>query len=234
MIAPSPGQGVVSVYCEMTREGGGWVRIADLDATRDACPGDWQPLADPVAVCTRNLTAGGARSATFTAPYAYTEVMGYVRGYAFGSPDSFDPGPGVDGIYVDGVSITRSPAASAGGRLHLYTYVAAWSDDNNAEGSLCPCLGGKAAPDFVGTDFYCEAGTTGSPLDITPSRWYVDDPLWNGDGTGSDCNTAGDPSWFVAKPGGTPSTDPVEVRVMADQDSGNEDIGVSEMELFVR
>src|SRR5690606_14681370 len=81
--------GVVQVYCEMVRNGGGWTRIANLSASSGGCPGDWQMNANPAA-CTRALTTGGSRSASF-APVVdeYSEVMGFLRGIQKGNTDSF-------------------------------------------------------------------------------------------------------------------------------------------------
>jgi hypothetical protein len=106
----------------------------------------------------------------------------------------------------------------------------AGADDNNEESSLCPCLGGQGSPLFIGADFYCEAGTTGRPFDTV---WFVDDPLWDGDGMGTNCDTPANPSVFHRNLGGAIDVG-LEVRLMADQATDNEDVGLSGMELFVR
>ena len=142
--------------------------------------------------------------------------------------DSFHAGGAtVESVYVDGVSITYT---DSGSRMHLWTYVVAWSDDDNSETSLCPCLGGIGTPAFVGSNFYCEGGTTGNSWS---GGWYTGDPLWDGNGNGSNCDTPGDPSWFQ-RDLGQPTSSDIEIRLMADQATSNEDVGVYRMELFVR
>jgi hypothetical protein len=207
--------------------GGGWTRVVDFDAQVDPCPGDWQPLASP-KVCHRDLLASGSRTASFDTPLAaYREVAGYVRGLQAGSMDSFRSDD-IEDVYVDGVSIT---ATAFDARVHIWTYSVSWSDDDNAENSLCPCLGGAPAPAIVGTHFYCESGNQTGPA--PSATWFTGDPLWDGDGTGTDCNTPGDPSWFQHSFSDW-FTSALEVRLMADQATSNEDVGVYRMELYVR
>jgi hypothetical protein len=157
--------------------------------------------------------------------------MGFVSGLQFGSMDTFapwrdNPTRGLMDNYVDGVSITTVEAEPQ----HVWTYVVAWSDDDNREGSVCPCLGGSPPPPFVGADFYCESGTTGTSWS---GVWFVDDPLWDGDGLGSDCDSPASPSVFL-RTLSEPTDAELQVRLLADQASSNEDVGLSRMELFVR
>jgi hypothetical protein len=63
--------------------------------------------------------------------------------------------------------------------------------------------------------------------------WATDDPLWDGSGAGTDCDTAGDPSRFAVALD-DPVRGPLLVRILADQGSSNEDVGVTALELFVR
>uniref|UniRef100_A0A1X7V3H4 Uncharacterized protein n=1 Tax=Amphimedon queenslandica TaxID=400682 RepID=A0A1X7V3H4_AMPQE len=126
----------------------------------------------------------------------YTEVCGQVRGYEFGSyGDSFNSSD-IDGVYVDGVSITYG----SNPRKHIWTYAAGYAEDES-DVSSCPCnsdYSGDSMPNFVGNDYYCEAETIDANL--TDGRLYPDDPLWDGLQCSTleslCCNSTGMP-WFV-------------------------------------
>lgn len=221
----------VEVYCDMESFEGGWTRIAAVDASTGECPGEWV-FVDPPGVCTRPFVKVGSwGSAVFPSPQGqYGEVMGWVSGLQREQMDGFVPStyPGVDlaGFYVDGVSIITEEDPPQ----HVWTYAVGWSDDDLSNGGACPCVGGTAPPDFVGTDYYCESGATGAP---GGRGWFVDDPLWDGNGIAADCDAPEDPSVFVQEL--TQIVDvPIEVRLVADQISADEDVGVTQMELFVR
>ena len=127
-----------------------------------------------------------------------------------GSPDAFHPyafaqnmtPPGiyvpdtlsktVNGVYVDGVSITLGDP-----RKHVWTYAVGVSDDFNYEYGNCPCANHSAlqAPLFVGDNYYCESGNTGV---FDASVLYSEDALWDGEQCLPDnscCNQTGQP-WF--------------------------------------
>lgn len=228
----------VRVICDMDRKGGGWGLALRMDTDADqACPPGWlrQSTGDSSPeVCTRPLApAASAAAATFPAPQAaYQEVLGRAEGLQFQSMDGFayNGGPVADrslgGIYVDGVSITAGTPAE-----HVWTYAVAWSEDDNIQNSRCPCQEGAAPPDFVGDHMSCEAGVRGVP----PIGWYVDDPLWDADGDGdlSSCDTLPAPGDFhvVLQ---REAKGPLVVRLMADQESENEDVGLNVLELWVR
>lgn len=154
--------------------------------------------------------------------------MGYAAGLQYGSMDTFPSGEDIDGYYVEGLSLTVRDDSNT--RVHVWSYAVGWSDDDASEDSLCPCLGGPSPPAFVGDDFYCESGRTGGN---ETEVWYEQDPLWDGDGTGTDCDTAGNPSYFVRDLGAAYSG-PIEGRLLADQSTGNEDVGLTRMVLYVR
>jgi hypothetical protein len=84
----------------------------------------------------------------------------------------------------------------------------------------------------VGSDYYCDTG--GETAET--SGWFLDAPLWYGDATtgfGAECRQGGDPSWFT-RVLDEPTSDPIEIRLMTDQPGGDEDVGVYQMELYVR
>lgn len=65
---------------------------------------------------------------------------------------------------------------------------------------------------------------------------YPDDPLWDGEGCGGDegpcCNVPGIPWFHKVLP--SPTTDYIELRVCADQGTGDEDTPVSLYEIYVK
>ena len=98
---------------------------------------------------------------------------------------------GIDGDmvnqYVDGVSLTfGSP------RKHIWSFTAASRESD----TRCPCsLGAQSANLFIGNDYFCESGNSGS---FAQRRLYPE-PLWDGQECrvreAPCCNAAGIP-WF--------------------------------------
>ncbi len=100
---------------------------------------------------------------------------------------------------------------------------------------MCPCAQGKGTPPpkFVGDNYFCEVGQYWS----SKKRFAANDPLWDGEGCGSDekdcCEAPGLP-WFCTDiPNGGTSKD-IEVRVCADQDVHDEDLYFQSMEVYVQ
>ena len=216
----------------MDRSGGGWTRVTSFDASVDSCPGDWVVVPGSPTVCARELSTAGSRSALFAAPFAYQEVLGFAVGYQKASTDAFNGGAStLDQDYVDGVSITYRNAADE--RVHLWTYASGWSDtDRSQVVNMCPCHGGRTAPAFVGSDYWCESGTPGDAVMQGCQLWHFGDRLWDGDIDGTACDIADPAPWFEQNLP-QPTTSPIEVRLMMNQVSC-EDIGIAQLQLYVR
>ena len=145
------------------------------------------------------------------------------------SPGAFDifaitPSPSsVDDIYVDGVSITHGYP-----RSHIWTFAA-----GGTERGGCPCSngGGDPVPNYIGNNYYCESGAaTGANTD---GIIYGGDPLWDGQQCEGQCCSEGkSPPWFqVDLP--NPTSDDIEVRICADENTTNEDVPIGLMEIYV-
>jgi len=155
-----------------------------------------------------------------------------VIGYAYRSPDAFYNAQTIEDRYVDGVSLTHEPP---GARQHIWTFAAGLFETLQAYAItvFCPCLGGTAAPTFVGNDYFCESGNPGTTF---TNILYASDPLWDSQGCGSPpcCELSSPPGmmppWFCKQlPQAT--TDDLEVRICGDQDTADEDTPVELIEL---
>ena len=208
---------------------GGWRRIGLLDRTQgQECPSSLTEFNQEVTACSFT-GGGGCHSILFsTNNQNYTHVCGRVRGYSFGSPDSFARfGPvgdrnNIDTPYLDGISITYGNP-----RKHLWSYVSSQVNQNN--NIECPCSSGPTTvspPSFVGNNYYCESGGGSG------------NPLWDGkqcnaiENSGTCCSRPDQP-WFHRTIGET--NDMVELRLCRDEGFElNENIPVDQYEIYVQ
>ncbi len=246
------------VYCEMDALCGsdeGWTRIAYLDTSDSTvdCPDGFQLYeSSGVRACGRATGGPSCESVKFdTNGVSYSEVCGRVIGYQYASPNAvhseddvvhnnIDSHNDINSFYVDGVSITQGYP-----RKHVWTLMAGLSDEHYFEHyneSLnCPCNDPpppsglvQSAQDFIGDDWFCESGNHGTGWSYT---LYADDPLWDGDGCGSQelpcCSTHPTLPWFH-KTFNSTTTDYIELRVCGDQSPGNEDTPIALYEIYVK
>lgn len=243
---------VVQVYCDMSNRQfvgitGGWIRAGFLNMSNltNTCPLRWRTIESTYRTCGRNApSAGGYETVTYqTHGISYTHVCGRINAYQYGSPEAFRPyidnpysagGRTIDDIYVDGVSLTYGTNP----RKHIWTFSAAISRTFIHQYVVCPCTrppntASITVPPFIGSDYFCDAGTDQW---IDNSVFYPeDDPLWDGQGcpSTSTCCQFNSPPWFC-RTLPEPTTEDIELRLMADQGYNNEDVPLQLIEIFIQ
>ena len=223
---------------------GDWTRIAHLDMSNpnQQCPPNWRLITTPVRGCGRTAARGNCESATFpSGSRRYSNVCGRVNAFMSGSPSAFEPGilhnRGVEGVYLEGISLTHGPPGS---RQHIWSFATALfeNDPNYARytGHVCSCTNTNFAwphqvPSFVGNNYFCD---TANPGPHWASSVYSDDPLWDGEGCGptNTCCAFNSPPWFCTTLP-QPTTNDIELRICADQEPSDEDSLISLVDIYV-
>ena len=233
--------GPTLVYCDMgARCGvtGGWMRVTSLNMRLgSSCPSNFRlEYSGGKRLCVKRVSIGCSSQYYSTRGVPYAEVCGKAIGYAYGSPDTAPYPVGtyrsIEKAYMDGISITHGSTP----RKHIWTYMGGFTDGTfQPHVHNCPCAA-KGIPlsynNFVGNHFYCESG---NPSKYWLKKWYLNDPLWDGAGCPRDnscCANSGLPYFYRTLPRVT--TDNIEVRLCADQPRPDEDVGLEELELYVR
>ncbi len=219
------------------------MRVANLDMTdpNQNCPAGLHLATrtePPLRTCGRMEGQAGCTSTTYsTYGVEYSKVCGRIIAYQYGSPDAFyryffNRSVSIDDGYVDGVSLTHGQSP----RQHIWTFANALDEAGSNNDDVCPCTRPDvpytgAVPPFIGQDYFCE---TGSRQAFSFTTFYSDDPLWNGQGCGSNstCCEFNNPPWFC-KQLPQPTTDDIELRVCGDEDTNNEDTSIELVEMYV-
>ena len=202
------------------------------------CPPAWELITTPRRSCARPSSAGGRTcySAMFpTQGIQYSQVCGRIIGYQFGQPQAFFDSRGrtIDDRYIDGVSLTYGSP-----RQHIWTFAGALDEagaDNDE--SRCSCTDSSrpnTPPSFVGNDYFCETGVPPGQ-DRSPSVFYADDLLWDGQGCGptSTCCTFNNPPWFCKQLPQSTNAD-LEVRLCSLDPTHIENTPVELIEIYVK
>ena len=232
-----------TVYCDMeTRRcgvKGGWMYVTSLDMKNSAhnCPLHFkQEVSGGKRFCVKKVRTGCSSQTYSISGVPYAEVCGKAIGYAYGSPDAAPIPVGtyrsIEEAYMDGISITHGSTP----RKHIWTYMGGYREyPGGVNPHRCPCAASGiplSYNHFIGNHFYCESG---NPSQNWLKKWYLNDPLWDGAGcpTGNSCcANSGLPYFYRTLPHVT--TDNIEVRLCADQPRPDEDVGLEELELYVR
>ena len=212
---------------------GGWRRVVYLNMTdtNTNCPSGWQLTSHSKRTCGKVSTSSLSCDSVFfpVSGGDYTSVCGSIKAYQYSRVDAFEAYhlgtvATINGAYVAGVSLTHGSP-----RQHIWTFAAAATETiTNAEG--CPCNGATVTiPPFVGGEYFCESGLNSG----SPSGFYPDDPLWDGEGcsSSSSCCSFNNPPYFT-KQLPSPTSDPIEARLC--RWDSDDDSPVEFMELYVK
>ena len=164
-------------------------------------------------------TDTGCSSVFFsTGGVSYSEVRGTVYGYQKGTPEAFfGAGVGINGPYIDGVSITHGSP-----RQHIWTLAATTSL------AFCPCGTGSTStvPLFVGTDYFCDVSGSNTCSDA--------DELWDGVGCLAGAEACCDEANLFDTVLPLPTNDYIEFRLCTDQERADEDVYIEYVEIDVQ
>ena len=198
-----------------------WRRLAYLNS-REQCPLGLLALTGPIRACIRPINRAGCSSVYFDpGSKPYSRVSGRVRARQSGQPDGFQDfnGPrfrgevSLEDNYVDGISLTYG---DGGSRKHIWTFAASV----NAMGDGCNVCN-KEKPDFIGDHFSCELVELCEQGMVCNSNL-----LWDGGQcVGGEC---------FFRNLSEPTTEQIEMRVCREQDRSDEDILVTEIEIYVQ
>ena len=217
----------------------GWKQIAFINMTDTSysCPTGLRLTSFSKRTCGRShLGFYGCSSATFHVEgLPYSQVCGRIKGYQFGATEAFwQYLRGIDGQYVDGVSLTHG---RNGSREHIWTFAAGRSESNNRNPDYrCPCDTSRndRVSSFVGNDYFCESGVNSAWIDHQ-YIFYPNDPLWDGENctNNSTCCEFNNPPWFT-KTLNISTTDDIELRLCTANRYALEDIPLELIELYVQ
>ena len=165
----------------------------------------------------------------------YSKVCGRALAYQFGFNGAFRGyhfvRQGIDGQYVDGLSLTHG---APGSRQHIWTFTSGlYTVSPHFPDRLCPCDNKNTypSPPFVGNDYFCETVTRISYVDV----FYPNAQLWDGqvcEGGGTCCQF-NNPPWFT-KNLANPTTENIELRLCLWQYTHFADIALEQLELYVQ
>ena len=218
-----------------------WRRVAFINMTDTSynCPTGLNFTSYSKRTCGRSHTSTGCSSTTLSVGgLPYSRVCGRIRGYQFGGTAAFfgyvSRNQGINGHYVDGISLTHG---GAGSRQHIWTFAAGATEvDTRYFSARCPCdvHDYDGVPAFVGDDFFCESGLHSSWSEQYIIIFFLD-VLWDGQNctSTSTCCQLNNPPWFT-KNLTNATTDDIELRICTNFAPEYDDIPLELIELYVQ
>ena len=223
---------------------GGWRRVVFLNMTNPShvCPAGLNLTTYSKRTCERAHSSWlSCSSTTFSVGGSrYSRVCGRALAYRWGPNYAFygyHNRQGIDGQYVDGLSLTHG---APGSRQHIWTFASSWFTESrssrytNYQNTQCPCDNNNTypSPPFVGNDYFCESVIT----QMNSQRiFYPNAQLWDGqvcEGGGTCCKF-NNPPWFT-KNLANPTTEDIELRLCLYSNSFSSDIALEQLELYVQ
>ena len=221
--------------------GPGWRRVVFLNMTNTShvCPTGLSLAAYSRRTCGRAHSGNhNCSSTTFSVGGSqYSRVCGRALAYLFGWTFSFygysSNRYGINGQYVDGLSLTHG---APGARQHIWTFASGlYAGNSNRQPKFqCPCdnVNTPPSPPFVGNDYFCESILANYYIQRI---FYPNAVLWDGqvcEGGGTCCQF-NNPPWFT-KNLTSPTTEDIELRVCMDHYPSYADIALEQLELYVQ
>ena len=216
----------VRVYCNMSltcgNVTGGWMRVANIDMTDTSqnCPSGLDLITSPRRLC--DTTVNGCASSDFNVHGAqYSHICGRIIGYQRkGALGLLYQAGGIDRAYVYGVSLTHGQNP----REHIWTFAGSSDESSRSPEYKCPCINTSInppspVPSYIGSDYFCDTAFSTVYYHVPNFQSVqINDPLWDGEGCGSNNTCCYDPQrevnppWFV-KTLSSPTSDNIEMRL---------------------
>ena len=217
--------------------GPGWRRVVFLNMTDPShvCPTGLANTTYSRRTCGRAHSSRICSSTTFSVGGSqYRRVCSRALAYRFGRNLAFyayhNGEQGIDGYYVDGLSLTHG---YPGSRQHIWTFASGlYTESGSHPRTQCPCDNGNPypSPRFVGNDYFCESILATSILN--EHIFYSNATLWDGqvcEGGGTCCKF-NNPPWFT-KNLTSPTTGDIELRLCLDNHASIADVALEQLEL---
>ena len=223
------------------RGGPGWRRVMFLNMTDTSyvCPAGLNLTTYSKRTCGRAHSGViSCSSTTFSVGGSqYSRVCGRALAYRFGRSYAFHGyhayREGIDGNYVDGLSLTHG---APGSRQHIWTFASGLYAGNRYSSHRtfrCPCDNGntRPSPPFMGDDYFCESIPAQYSVQhiFFPNATLWDGQVYEGGGT---CCLFNSP-WFTKNLANSTSED-IELRLCLWENSYHSNVALEQLELYVQ